>query len=232
MSGPHPIGLRGKETTANEEATITANKRSETHAALLFRSEASLHGDLFSLAPSTPWCPLHFSFFFSAEDTSWQWTFRIPRPHTLLRNPNECHERNMLGTQCWNFCFTLISAYPFPPNKRRGGNKSDTRPVWHCMERGRVNVATLKGVAFGISRTITKRMDLTSGSSLGFVFVRTTVATLNPVAIVKMEQKKSVRRATLVRKKGVSMEAPLFEEDMRRIVLSCHFALDVPCDKE
>ena len=32
----------------------------------------------------------------------------------------------------------------------------------------RVNVATLKGVAFGISRTITKRLDLTSGSSLGF----------------------------------------------------------------
>ena len=31
-----------------------------------------------------------------------------------------------------------------------------------------VNVATLKGGAFGISRTITKRLDLTSGSSLGF----------------------------------------------------------------
>ena len=32
----------------------------------------------------------------------------------------------------------------------------------------RVNVATLKGVAFGISRAITKRLDLTSGSRLGF----------------------------------------------------------------
>ena len=32
----------------------------------------------------------------------------------------------------------------------------------------RVNVAALKGVAFGISRTILKRLDLTSSSSLGF----------------------------------------------------------------
>ena len=32
----------------------------------------------------------------------------------------------------------------------------------------RVNVATLNRVAFGISRTITERLDLTSGSSLGF----------------------------------------------------------------
>ena len=38
------------------------------------------------------------------------------------------------------------------------------------MDRGvfRVIVATLKGVEFGISRTITKRLGLTSGSSLGF----------------------------------------------------------------
>ena len=33
----------------------------------------------------------------------------------------------------------------------------------------RVNVATLNYVAFGISRTNTKRLDLTSGSSLGFL---------------------------------------------------------------
>ena len=32
----------------------------------------------------------------------------------------------------------------------------------------RVNVATTEGVAFGISHTITKRLELTSGSSLGF----------------------------------------------------------------
>ena len=43
----------------------------------------------------------------------------------------------------------------------------------------RANVATLTGVAFGISRTITKRLDLTSGSAWVFVFVRTTVATLH-----------------------------------------------------
>ena len=31
---------------------------------------------------------------------------------------------------------------------------------------------------------------------------------------------------------GVIMEAPFDEEDMGRIALSCHFALDLPCDKE
>ena len=55
-------------------------------------------------------------------------------------------------------------------NKRAGGKKSDRRRVWHFLERSvvRVNVATLKGGAFGISRAITKRLDLMSGSSLGF----------------------------------------------------------------
>ena len=42
--------------------------------------------------------------------------------------------------------------------------KSD-RLEWSVV---RENVATLKGVAFGISRTITKWLDLTSGSCLGF----------------------------------------------------------------
>ena len=31
---------------------------------------------------------------------------------------------------------------------------------------------------------------------------------------------------------GISMEALFCEEDMERISLSCHFALDVLCDKE
>ena len=31
---------------------------------------------------------------------------------------------------------------------------------------------------------------------------------------------------------GISMEALFCEEDMGRIALSCHFALDVLCDKE
>ena len=54
----------------------------------------------------------------------------------------------------------------------------------------RVNVATLKGVAFGISHTITKRLDLTSGSSLGFRLRPQNRRDPNPVAIAKMGPKK------------------------------------------
>ena len=52
----------------------------------------------------------------------------------------------------------------------RWDKSPDWRHVWDFMERCvvRVNVATLKSVAFGISPTFTKRLDLTSGSSLGF----------------------------------------------------------------
>ena len=82
---------------------------SEAHAALLFGSGALLHDDLISLAQSTQMCPLHFSFF-SAEGISWQWTFRIPRPRSLLRNPMSITS-TPFGTLCWNFCFTHISAY-------------------------------------------------------------------------------------------------------------------------
>ena len=55
----------------------------------------------------------------------------------------------------------------------------------------RVNVATLKGVAFGISRTITKRLDLTSGSSLGFRLRPHNRRDLNPSRSPKWDQKKA-----------------------------------------
>ena len=58
----------------------------------------------------------------------------------------------------------------------------------------RVHVATLKGVACGISRTITKRLDLTSGSSLGFCLRPHNRRDLNPVAIAKPGTKKSAFR--------------------------------------
>ena len=54
----------------------------------------------------------------------------------------------------------------------------------------RVHVATLKGVACGISRTITKRLDLTFGSSLGFRLRPHNRRDLNPVAIAKPGTKK------------------------------------------
>ena len=88
--GPHPVMLRRKETTTNEEGTITADGRSETHAVLLFGSDASLHYDLFSLAQSAHMCRLHLSFF-SAEGISWQWTFRTLRPHSSSES-HEYHE--------------------------------------------------------------------------------------------------------------------------------------------
>ena len=62
----------------------------------------------------------------------------------------------------------LWKLYSVLPVNRPGGKKSDKRRgiLW----KGgvvRVNVATLNHVAFGISRSITKRLDLTSGSRLG-----------------------------------------------------------------
>ena len=68
----------------------------------------------------------------------------------------------------------------------------------------RVKVATLKGVAFGISRTITKRLDLTSGSSLGFRLRPLNRRDPKPRRDRQTgNQKKNVRSATLVRKNGV-----------------------------
>ena len=53
---------------------------------------------------------------------------------------------------------------------RVGVKKSDKRRFWHFMERERRprKRRDLKGVTLGDSRTITKRLDLTCGSSLGF----------------------------------------------------------------
>ena len=67
----------------------------------------------------------------------------------------------------------------------------------------RVNVATLKGVAFGISRTITKRLDLTSGSSLGFRLRPHNRRDPSLRCDRQTGHQKNVRSAPLVRKKGV-----------------------------
>ena len=120
----HPIRLRRKETTSNEEGTTTADGRSEIHmdttmcVVPLFGSGTLLHDDLFSLAQSAHMCPLHF---FSAEGTSWQWSSRTPRPRSLLRNPMSITS-STLGTQCCNFYVTLMSAYPW--------KRLFTRKIW------------------------------------------------------------------------------------------------------
>ena len=97
-----------------------------------------------------------------------------------------------------------IKAQPyFLPSKRAGGKQSDRRRVWHFYGSGsifRVNVATLKGVAFGISRTITKRLDLTSGSSLGF---RLRPQNRRDPSPNRAPKKKRAFSAPLVRKQGV-----------------------------
>ena len=67
----------------------------------------------------------------------------------------------------------------------------------------RVNVATLKGVPFGISHTMTKRLDLTSGSSLGFRLRPHNRRDPKPRHDRQNGTKKSVRRGTINRKKGV-----------------------------
>ena len=66
----------------------------------------------------------------------------------------------------------------------------------------RVNVATLKGVAFGISRTITKRLDLTSGFSLGFRLRPHNGRDPSLRCDRQTWHQKNVRSAPLVRKKG------------------------------
>ena len=68
----------------------------------------------------------------------------------------------------------------------------------------RVNVATLKGVAFGISRTITKRLDLMSGSSLGFRLRPHNRRDPKPRRDCQNGTKKeNVRAGAIGRKKGV-----------------------------
>ena len=68
----------------------------------------------------------------------------------------------------------------------------------------RVNVATLEGEAFGISRTITKRLDLTSGSSLGFRLRPHNRRDPKPRRDHQNgTKKKSVRAGAIGRKKGV-----------------------------
>ena len=62
----HPIGLHWKETTFNDVGTTTANGRLKIHmdatlcAVSLFRSRASLHDGLFSLAQSEHMRSLRF----------------------------------------------------------------------------------------------------------------------------------------------------------------------------
>ena len=85
----------------------------------------------------------------------------------------------------------------------------------------RVNVAALKGVAFGIARTITKRMDLTSGSSLGFRFRPHNCRYPNSVAIAKKGPTKSVRPARLT---GRTEDHANFGAD-HKATLSCCWGL-------
>ena len=92
------------------------------------------------------------------------------------------------------------------PNKRRGGKKSDWRRVWHFMERE--DCPRKRRDPKGRSVWDFTYNHEATGSDVWlkpgfFVFVRTTVATLNPVAIAKPGTEKNVRRATHVRKKRV-----------------------------
>ena len=73
------------------------------------------------------------------------------------------------------------------------------------MERGgvvRVNVATLKDIAFG---TITKRLDVASGSSLGFRLRPHNRRDPEPGRDRQKGTKKSVRAGANGRKKGVCL---------------------------
>ena len=107
--GPHPIKFRRTENTTNEERTITADERSETHAVPLFGSGASLLDDLFFWL-SRRKCPLFT--FPSSQQKALVGNGRLGYLVHILRNPMSITSTE-IGILCWNFCFTHISAYPW-----------------------------------------------------------------------------------------------------------------------